>query len=159
MGIDPGLGGGVAILHPKDGILLEPMPIIEVEGKNKIDIKELNRFISSHARDIRICYLEQVPIMGKNGSIALFKLGQAYGIAQGVVVSNDIHLVEVRPQAWMKIMHAKVSQKIDSKERSRMVFSKLFPHVDARRNVRCTTPDMGMVEAALIADYGRRDIV
>ena len=152
MGVDPGLGGGIAILHPNDGILLEPMPVIG----NELDLVGVSKLFAAHAAEVRFAYLEQVHAMPGQGVSSMFKFGKVYGALQGLLICHQIPTIDVRPQAWMKVLHEGISRDLDPKERSRIVFSKLFPHVDARRSVKCRTPDMGLVDAALIAEYGRR---
>lgn len=154
MGIDPGLGGGLAIIHPHDGVLLEPLPVIG----NELDLAELSRMLEFHANDIRVAVLEKVAAMPGQGVSSMFKFGKVYGAIQALLVAHKIAFVDARPQQWMKVMHAGVSQKLESKERSRLVFAQLFPNVDARRTIKCRTPDMGLVEAALMAEYGRREL-
>lgn len=154
LGVDPGLDGGLAVIGP-DGILLKPMP----RYAGGIDIPELNRLLSSHARDLRAAYIEKPPIVPKNGCIAHFRLGEAYGIVVGLVLANGIPLVEVRPQKWQQAMHQGVPKYDNAKLRSKSAFSLLFPGVDARRTAKCTVPHDGLVDAALIAEYGRRQCV
>jgi crossover junction endodeoxyribonuclease RuvC len=154
LGVDPGLGGGLAIIHPKDGMLLEPMPTIG----NELDLQTLNRFIGDHARDIRVAYLEKVHAMPKNGSVSMFKFGRVYGALEALLVAHKIPVVDVRPQVWMANVHAGISRSLEPKERSRMAFSRIFPEVDARRTMKSKVPDMGLVDAGLIALYGMRTV-
>lgn len=150
LGIDPGLSGALAILHPKDGILLESMPVIG----NELDLKRLNEFLKDWAMDIRTAYLEKVHSMPKQGVASTFKFGRVYGALEALLVANAIPVIDVRPQVWMKTMHFGISPTLDTKARSRLAFAKRFPDVDARRSAKCRVDDIGMIESALIASYG-----
>jgi crossover junction endodeoxyribonuclease RuvC len=154
MGIDPGLGGGIAVLSD-NGVLLEPMPRI----KNELDLNELARIISDHASDIRCAFLEQVSAMPKQGVSSMFKFGRVYGVVEGMLAANKVPVVYVRPQVWMKVIHQGAPAKFDAKDRSKLVFARLFPKIDAKRTPLCRGPDSGLVDAALIAEYGRRSYV
>jgi crossover junction endodeoxyribonuclease RuvC len=152
MGIDPGLGGGIAILHPSDGISLERMPLIG----NELDLKELSHILKNFSNDVRMAYLEKAQAMPKQGVSSMFKYGRVFGAIEALLTGHEIPFVLVTPQTWMKYSHSGISRDLDSKERSRMAFARLLPNVDARRTAKCKGPDMGLVEASLIADYGMR---
>lgn len=159
LGIDPGKQGGLAIIT-QDSVLLEPMPL----HAGEIDIPELHRLVRDHANDIRVAYIERVHAMPKNGKLALFSLGKSYGIVLAIVLMNGIPLVEVRPQEWQRVMHEGVAVHrrqagLTTKDVSRIAFARLFPGVDARKTAKCSVQHDGLVEAALIAEYGRRQCV
>lgn len=155
LGIDPGLGGGLALIHPRDGILLESMPTIG----NELDLKTLNDFISAHADDVLIAYLEKATAMPKQGVTSMFKFGRVFGTIEAMLAAYEIPMKIIPPQQWMKIMHVGLSRSLGTKERSQIVFDRLFPDIDARRTPKCKGPDMGLVEAALIAQYGLKDTI
>jgi hypothetical protein len=73
-----------------------------------------------------------------------------------MLVANRVPVVDVRPQEWMKKLHDGQNAKLPPKERNLITFSKLFPGINAKRTERCKGPDLGLVDAALIAEYGRR---
>lgn len=152
MGIDPGLGGGIAILTD-DSLILEPMPRDEAGA---LDLFELNKIISDHANDLRCAFVEKVHAMPKNGVTGMFNFGRNYGIILGMLVANRVKIIDVRPQDWMKTIHLEYNVKVPPKERNLVAFKKIFPNIDARRTVRCKGPDLGLVDAALIAEFGRR---
>lgn len=154
LGIDPGLSGGIA-RRDQYGLLVEPMPIISVDGKSVIDIPVLVRWIRAH-QPIRKAYVEKVAPMPKNGSIGCFKLGDTFGIIKGILATMEIPTQLVPPQAWQKTMLAGIEGTGRHKGRSCVAASRLFPETDFRASDRCRFPHDGMVEAALIADYGFR---
>jgi len=159
LGIDPGLAGGLALLCPHDGIILEPM-FIDDEGK--LDVVKLALWIGGHASEIRVCYLEKVngaPIGGRQkGSFGAFNFGMGFGILRGILAACGVRTVLVRPQEWQKVMHKGLDPKQDSKLRSYEAFEKIFPDIDAYKTDRSKKPHEGMVEALLIAEFGRRSL-
>jgi hypothetical protein len=150
LGIDPGLSGGLAVIGP-DGLWLEPMPRT-VDGD--LDLDELRRLIGDWYGEISNAFVEKVHAMPKQGVSSMFTFGRSYGAILGMLAAFDIHVVHVRPQEWQKEMHEGFAG--EPKDRSRAAFAELFPGVNAKRTPKCKGPDEGLVEAALIAEFGRR---
>jgi crossover junction endodeoxyribonuclease RuvC len=154
IGIDPGLGGGIAIINPNEGSQLFSMPVIG----NELDLKVLATFLLEHSFRVRVAYLEKATAMPKQGVVSMFKFGRVFGACEAMLAAFKIPFILVRPQEWQKVIHEGIPRTLDPKERSRLAFSRIFPSVDARRTERCKGPDMGLVDAALIAHYGRSEI-
>lgn len=152
LGVDPGLDGGLALVSQRDGVLLEVMPTIGSE----LDFHLLAKILKDWAPDIRKAYLEHVHAMPKQGVASMFKFGKVFGGVQGVLATLGIPFELVRPQAWQKVMHQGTPASANTKDRSRLAFARLFPGVNALASDRSRVPHDGMVEAALMAEYGRR---
>jgi hypothetical protein len=64
------------------------------------------------------------------------------------------------PLTWQKVFWTKPKmpkgRKFDTKAAALKAAKQLWPLQDWRKNSRCTTPHDGLVDAALIAEYGRR---
>lgn len=149
IGIDPGQSGGLATLD--ETLWMEPMPVCDEGG---VDAKELARLIHA-CRGAKAAYLEKVHAMPKQGVSSTFTFGKNVGITIGVLASFGIPIIEVRPQEWQKRIYENCPHRLEGKDRSKWAFERLFPGIDARAP-RGRTPHLGMIEAALIADYGRR---
>ena len=105
IGIDPGVNGGLCRISSK-GVAAIPIP----ESIEDI-VKWLRECLS-----IGTCYatLEKVqgfignPISDKGvnrqPSSALFKLGNSYGVLQGILTTLEIKYDTVAPQQWMKVL-------------------------------------------------------
>jgi crossover junction endodeoxyribonuclease RuvC len=152
MGIDPGLKGGIAVLSP-DGVIIEPMPTIE---DTILNLPELARILRDWAPEIRMCVLEKVGAMPKQGVSSMFKFGRVYGNVEAMLIAFGIPTMLVRPQEWQKEIHRGADGNLDSKAKSYVIFSRLFPGVNALRTKRSTKPHEGMVEALLMAEFARR---
>ena len=154
LGIDPGLTGGLAWLQRGELIETSVMP---TEDKfinlRVLDIK-LKRYDIDHA------FLEKVHAMPGQGVSSMFKFGRVYGAIEALLVANCIPYTLIPPQRWTKSIHAGLDHLCDdSKEKSRLAASMLFPQYDFRKSDRAKNPHMGMVDAALIAEYGRSNAV
>lgn len=155
LGIDPGLNGGLALLCPRSGLLIEVMPTIGSE----LDFHRLAEILKDWAPDIRHAVLEDVHAMPKQGVSSMFKFGKCFGGVQGVLAAVGIPFELIRPQLWMKEMHTGTPAKDDSKSRSRLAFSRIFPGVNALASDRSRVGHEGMIEAALMAEFARRRTV
>lgn len=151
LGIDPGVTGGLAVISGRD-IWLEPMPRTEEGG---LDVRELARLVGDFAKDLNRAYVEQIFAMQKASAHSMMVLGQTRGAVLGVLAAYRIPVVEVRAQEWMKAMHKGCPSNLKTKERSEWVFRNRYAHLCANEP-GSKRLHMGMVEAALIAEYGRQ---
>jgi crossover junction endodeoxyribonuclease RuvC len=152
LGIDPGLSGGIAVLSP-DGPWYEPMPTVAAKKGELLNLSALVRLLSG--RDIDIAYLEMVSARPGQGVSSTFKFGRSYGAIEGILTGLKIPYQLVTPQAWTKVIHVGI-EAADPKAKSQIAASRLFPSLDLRASVRCKKPHEGVVDALLIAEYGRR---
>lgn len=147
-GVDPGKTGGMVLLRD-DGAILTSLPL---------DLLEL-RTIAEHLRDWAPThtFVEQVSAMPGQGVVSTFTFGRVFGEVLGMLAALDLPHTLVRPATWQKVAYAGVSG--DGKERSRVAAARLFPKENFHATPRSRTPHGGMVDAALIAEYGRRTIL
>ena len=149
IGIDPGLKGGLFCIHPDSSTDMTVMPVVKTGKKSWIDEAVLLNWFTSH-RPAQV-FVELVHSMPKQGVASMFTFGLGYGIARGICVGLGLSYELVTPQAWQRFMlagHPRGSEYL--------VASRLWPQVDWKRTPRCTTFHDGLVDAALIAEYGRR---
>jgi crossover junction endodeoxyribonuclease RuvC len=141
VGIDPGVTGGLAVIHKGRLSGVEPMPVHD----GRADGMGIDELLTLWEPDA--VYLEDTQPMPKNGSIASFSLGLNTGIVIGAVTANQFRLVRVRPQAWKR----KMGLIGKDKSASRGLARELFPEFGDRfKRVK----DDGLAEACLIARYG-----
>lgn len=151
-GIDPGKRGAMCVMN-KDGLIVAIEPITSVG--NEINLSSIVNFIKQY-KDISMFYVERphaVRIWGVSGS---FKFGLYCGMIEGVLSAFAARYQLVKPKAWQKIMHQGTSPDIKPKERSLQVSERLFRGNAFLETPRCKKPHDGMIDAALIAEYGRR---
>lgn len=149
IGIDPGNLGGFAFWRPDVSLDMEPMPTMQ-EGKHvRIDEHRVRDILKDW--DDGLVYIELVGAMPKQGVCSMFNFGVGWGLVRGICVGLGMPYMLVRPQAWQKVMlagHPKGSEYA--------VASRLWPGADWHLSPRAHKPHEGLVDAALIAEYGRR---
>lgn len=154
LGIDPGLNGGLALLSP-DGLLVEVMPTVkDAKGKRTVDGAELARLIRGWRPTCAI--VEKVGARPKQGVCSMFSFGHGLGVVHGVLLALGIPLNQIEPRTWQKTMFAMGgSASMGPKEKALEVAHGYFPHVCFRATARSKKSHDGMIDAALLAQYGR----
>lgn len=148
-GIDPGLSGAIAMHSPVCVNVFDiPTHEIATNGKKrrKLDLHALNIIVQRYAPACRICIIEDVHAMPKQGVSSSFSFGFTAGAIQAVVAANNIPYRLVTPQAWKK--HFGLNADKDAARR--MASQRLPNHAATWARVK----DDGRAEAALIALYG-----
>lgn len=157
LGIDPGITGGLALVERglvTGSLVVEPMPAHD----RVLDLPGMVRWIRAHKPEIRHAYVEKVAAMPKNGSIGCFKLGDCFGAIKGILTALEIPFTLVTPLKWKNQMLSGIEKLEDKKAMSAIAASRLFPGFNFLETERCRRPHSGMVEAALIAEYGLREM-
>lgn len=177
-GIDCGLDGAIVLL-PIDG---DPQPIkfvmptIEVKGAKKGSSKRLydgpaiRRILTQHnivSVFIEVQQAQTKPTIRRcnncgqivstttpQGIVSTFTTGRGFGIVEGICVGIPVRYELIHPRSWQPKMLPPGQG--DSKPRARIAASSLFPKFDMRANDRCRVPHEGIVDALLIAEFGRR---
>lgn len=150
IGVDIGKTGGIANLDSENGLWTEPMPVNDCG----VDAEELFRLMNE-MRNAKAAYVERPFAMPKSGAHSMLMFGKSYGIVIGVLTAVGIPIIEVYPQQWMKEIYDKCPKKLEKKDRSIWAFSRIFPGINVNAPGK-NSIHMGMLEAALIAEYGRR---
>lgn len=149
LGIDPGLGGALAVFDPikKQPIALQSMPLRTLaNGKRRIDGHALTLFFELHASGIGQVIIEDVHSMPGQGVASMFTFGQTLGVVEGMASSWYLPIHKVLPQTWKRVFRLSAS-----KDEARAYASALFPDHKAQFQRKC---DDGKAEALLIAVYG-----
>lgn len=173
VGIDPGVGGAIALLRA-DRLWVYPTPTITVRtargGKRtEYDEPAMGRILAPAL--IANAFIEEAvarPMMrrdkegkrqpvGPGQVIDAGRLMFGYGLWRGILAGRGIPYQVVPPQAWQKAMLAGMP-KGDTKASSILVAQRLWPDASFRRTERCTKAHDGMTDAALIAEFGRRQL-
>ncbi len=150
IGVDVGLDGGLAAITP-EGLKLATMPIFEAGKRRYIDEPRVVNWLIDHAiRNARV-FIESVHAMPHQGVVSMFTFGTGWGQVRGICAGLGISYELVRPQEWQRVMLAG-----QPKGSEYLVASRLWPFVEWRATPRCKTAHAGLVDAALIAEFGRR---
>lgn len=159
VGIDPGRDGSIACLNREGAILVTfVMPMLGIE-RPILDLNRLDEIFSElSSRPIEACYLEFVASRPQQSAVGTFKFGRTFGATEALLTANRIPFQLVTPKVWTKEMHQGISGD-DPKQKSKVAAARLYPGVDLRKNDRCKVAHDGIIDALLIAEYGRRQRV
>lgn len=154
VGIDPGRNGGVAVLSITGSILgLRPLPYDHPE-------KLAQFFIDNHKAqpDIRL-FIEKAQAMPKDSSRAMFTYGTGFGTLLGILIALKVPHQLVPAASWTRVMHEGTPATQEAKRRSLLAAKRLFPGASLLATPRCRVEHDGLVDALLIAEYGRRQLM
>lgn len=174
LGIDPGAKGFLMGLNEKSELVVkEPIPLIG----DDIDLHELNKILKKADEDFNLTVIiEEVHALPLSSAASTFSFGLCVGAIRMAVIANHIRYVRVTPKVWQlevwltaeiekkpdkEGLDKKGNTKIikgqtDTKLTSLKAAKRLFPIFDFRATARSKKDHDGAIDAALIAEYGRR---
>lgn len=145
LGVDPGLGGGLALHDPviNGTPTIVEMPTFQKTGSKKrhIDLENLKMLIDLYAHEIHFMVIEDVHSMPNQGVASMFTFGKVFGIVIGMVAGHGIPIHYANPSVWKGLMGIG-SNKKEAIEKCWKVFGLRLKD--------------GPAEAALIAKFGER---
>jgi len=154
IGIDPGKKGAIVGLDRETGSVgfMEPMPLIQKKEFNPTEFLLTLR----KRQKVEHVFLEMAQSFRGQGIVSTFNYARDFGIIIGILTAAKIPYTLVRPKIWQKEMFTGTFANSDPKVRALQVASRLWPHVSFLNSPRCKVAHDGMIDAALIAEYGRR---
>jgi hypothetical protein len=169
LGIDPGKEGAVVLLSG-DGKEIIPftMPVIGKELDRQTLLKNL---ISIGQTYNPYVYVENVHAIHGCSAASTFSFGYVCGALHTAIEAARLSYTLVSPKTWQKEMFqgipvlrkpapkGKKRGPVDTKKMALIAAQRLFPTIDLRASIRCKNPHEGIVDALLIAEYGRRQLV
>ena len=158
IGIDNGLTGALVALsdHPGPPIEMTVMPTRGKTKGNEVDAKEVGIILSAISGGFYggITVILETPGKHSPGAQALCSMWDSYGAIRGVLESHGIRHHRITPQQWQKKMLPGCA-KGDTKPAALTKARQLWPAENWLASPRCTKPHDGLIDAALIAEYGR----
>lgn len=158
LGIDPGLTGGIVLLHSGRPVASNAMPTeVKKSGKRRVDCFSLDACVDSYLKvagaSIHVV-LEEVGAMPGQGSVSGFGFGESYGAARLfatiVAARSGGSLTLARPNEWkaaMKLAVGKGAKAKVLKAHAMAVAQARWPgHTQIYRGD-------GLAEAALLAAF------
>jgi hypothetical protein len=159
IGIDCGLDGAIAIVSGNNIHAMIEMPTINNDGKREIDIHRLsNLFDNDNIRNSHIAYVENPGHHAPSAS-GLRSMTYSYAIIKTLLIANGIENHSVMARTWQREFWEKPKDskiKYDTKASALSVANRIWSKTDWRRTPRSKKCFDGYVDAALIAEYGRR---
>ena len=150
LGVDPGAYGAVALLDGPRLIDLADMPILKIR-RGKTDKAEIDGYALIRLLEGMRCdaaFVEQVGGLPGQSASAAFNFGRAAGAVEYQLKALGIAVTMVPPATWKKALRVN-----PGKDGARALACRLWPTSATEfRRVK----DADRAEAALIAEYGRR---
>ena len=160
VGIDIGKSGGIAVINEIGDILtIRATPTVGGE----ISVAEIADLIRNLTVKDPMVVLEDVHSIYGSSAKSNFQFGRSLGIMEGVVAAMGCSWAKVAPKTWQKEMWLGVERiakkgksSTDTKAMSLIAVNRIFPEANLLPTPRSTKPHDGMVDALLLAEYGRR---
>jgi len=125
IGIDPGAGGGVAVLWETGGVSAYACPDTFQEMADILF--EFRNANLDRAELLATAIIEQVHSMPGQGVSSTFAFGKNYGAWLGILSAYGIPYQEVTPQKWQKHFGTMPKEKKDRKNRLKELAQQRFP--------------------------------
>ena len=154
VGIDNGLDGGVCAISAFSGDLIAymEMPCKDRAGKREIDTLKVYRWIMNLNTDSRI--LIEEPLKHAKTSQAMRSMAISFGKLLGMCEAHVLTVEPVEVLEWQRAMLGKVP-KGQTKKVALKKAQEYEPEEKWLASPRCRVPHDGIVDAFLIAQYGR----
>ena len=86
----------------------------------------------------------------------MLNYGIGYGVIKGCAMSLGCQYIEVSPKTWQAQMYKGTDARIKSKEKAYQAAKMIWPNIDQYAIIgKSKKPHDGVVDASLIAEYGR----
>jgi len=157
IGIDNGLTGGLVALSDHHGLIVGKlaMPQSRYRSRNEINIRAIHIWLSevtggnlSNAE-----YVIEEPNNSRNPSTA-YSVASSFHSMRGFFEAKLLHFHRITPQSWQTAMLGKLV-KGESKPAALAKARQIWPDEKWLPTKRHRTPDEGLIDAALIAEYAR----
>jgi len=146
LGVDPGRKGALALIDP-DGTLIDVVDMPDATGAALGT--HIAHWLADHSpHHVQTAWVEKVGSMPGQGHMNVFTFGAGYGAILGALGALEVPVELRTPNVWKKAMRC-TADKGSSRQRA----TELWP--DRARYFSLVKHD-GRAEAALIAEYGRR---
>lgn len=159
IGIDNGLDGGIVRIDATGRIVHKMiMPVMKVGKGRVVDILAIDEFIRLCSGDTVLC---ENASKHSPGVLALCSTWYSLGCVETVLKLSSIRYDLINPQKWQKTFWTRPKmpkgQKFDTKAAALNAANKLWPATDWTKSERASKAHDGMVDAALIAEFARRN--
>jgi crossover junction endodeoxyribonuclease RuvC len=149
LAIDPGITGAFALLG--DTALVGDLPVHQTQHGRVAKVRaelDLHGFRTLLAgQSITHCFIERVAARPGQGTVSMFRFGEAAGAIYGLVVGIGLPISFATPQQWQKHHHIGASPDA-ARQRAVQLYPELAPMLSRKR-------DQHRADAVLLACYGR----
>lgn len=158
IGADNGLSGALVALSSEPGLAPIKMTTMPTRGKakgNEVDgLAVYEWLLSLDTAFDRMTVILETPGKHSPGVQALCSMWDSYGCIRGILECRGIRHHRITPQAWQKVMIPNCA-KGDTKPAALAKAKQLWPSEQWLATSRSTKPHDGIIDAALLAEFGR----
>lgn len=167
IGIDIGLDGGIAVLDDVVPLVLYKIPLVAKGEIDYVSLYNLLQFIqsaelSNSGSNPHLLFEKLGVIFGSSKSTA-FSMGYQSGAIEMMAIALGIPYTKVSAKTWQKQLFTgvdvikKASGANNTKAMASIVAKRLFPSANFKATSKSKKDDDGLIDAILIAEYGRRN--
>lgn len=158
IGVDNGISGGLVALSDVAGvppIAMIPMPIQRARKGNEVNIKAVHKWLSETTGGnlSNATIIIEEPGGSKSAAAASTMAGSFHAL-RGLFDAKFLRYARITPRTWQTAMIPGCATG-DTKPRALEAAKRLWPREGWMATPRCRKPHDGMIDAALIAEYGR----
>lgn len=156
IGIDNGISGALVALGQCGSFIVAiPMPSKQWRKRNEVDVRAIHKWLSevTNGNLSNAEYVIEEPNNSRTPSTA-YSVASSFHSLRGFFDTKFLPFDRITPQSWQKAMLGKVPAG-KTKEYALTKARELWPDETFYATARCSTPHTGIVDAALIAEYGR----
>ena len=159
IGIDNGLTGALVALydHPGPPIAMTHMPSKRHRNRNEVNIVAVMNWlhVTCDGWPENATFLMEEPNNSRTPSTA-YSVAASFHAIRGLIESKSpVRFHRITPQSWQKVMLPGCKPG-DTKPAALATAKRLWPAETWLASPRCSKPHDGMIDAALIAEYGRQ---
>ena len=160
IGIDNGISGGLVAISDHDGSYIDgiTMPSKRWRSRNEIDVLAVRKWIlavcDGEPSKILSVTIEE-PNNSRTPSTAYSVASSFHSLRAMLDIWEIITWHRITPQSWQKVMLPKCKAG-DTKPRALALARELWPEESFLASPRCKVPHDGLIDAALIAEFSRR---
>lgn len=159
VGIDNGASGAVALVRDSAIVSMFLLPVTKYKGRSELVPKQFITLLQRHLKAAGTDQPRFILIEQPGGSKSAKSATVMAGVFHAIRAILDIYLYRwdrITPQKWQGEMLGKNLEAGMTKPMALETASRLWPKEKFYPTPRCHTPDLGLVDAALIAEYARR---
>ena len=160
IGIDNGISGGLVAISDHDGSYIDgiTMPAKRWRSRNEIDVLAVRKWIlavcENEPSKILSVTIEE-PNNSRTPSTAYSVASSFHSLRAMLDIWEIITWHRITPQSWQKEVLGKVP-KGETKTAALQAALRIWPYEDFLASSRCKVSHEGIVDAALIAEFSRR---
>lgn len=158
IGIDNGLDGGMAFLEEKR-LQVFPLPVTKAGKGRKLDLLVIERLVRVESPNCFVLLEEPEP--HAPAASALRSLWYGFGQLEALLTVLRVPFLPIKCRTWQREFFTRPQmakgEKFDTKAAALVAAQRIWPRHDWRATERSLKFHDGMIDAALIAEFGRRN--